>query len=920
MPVATSETLRSVIDAGRSSRRLDELSSARVIGKIALQVHAAQQKAGSGKAIGPITPSHITILASGEARLELTQASALGYSAPEQVAGSGADRRSDVFSLGAVLWEALTHQRLFDAMNDAAVRAAVQQREIAAPADVNANIPVELSAICMRALARQPADRYQSLKSMAVEIEEFLEEAGYADNDSKIAMYLATMGSPQPVKRPSISLGVASPAASAPSILQDAPSGGATVNAASVKQGPGANLAAALASAGTSASPAGNPVGNATITGIAPTSAPSVSAASPPTPDPVAPRALGPVGPLGPTTTVIGVPAAPVPEDWQDKPAPFHPPVPSVAPTVPLTPSASTTPTAAISATPTAIAVRTPLPPVLPSSATTPTTPTTPTITIDAKHAEARGSTDVPPGEPSPRKADPRQTLIGAAFIGAKTPAGADTASSIVSTSAAKPGVSADATHEATVVVAPDDAGDAKPAVTVDATPQSAGDDVKQAVAAAASLVDDNRTTLVVDDNRTTLVDGRSPVAAAAAAAIPPSSTTDAVTLVSAATATARAGSQSEVTSVRASSHSDVTASKAHPVDAVSLPGRESKPDLLAGWGWGTGKHDAIAPADYAHADEDIYERPSSRKPLLYVIGAGIGATLLIVLIAFGTGGSKNEKKTAAAKTPTSADPAPAVAPPPAPAPHVESNIAQASRGSDSAAPPAPTPDEIAERQRAEADAAAKAAADAEKLAKEEAKAKAEADAQAKAASEKLAKEEAKAKAEAEKLAKADADKLAKADTKAKADAEKLAKADAKAKAAADAKAKADAEARANPRKPEPRPKTTPKTDARSVANVDAKPAGPTTTKPDAKLDVEGAYRLGLQQFARGDTTGALASLRTSLAGNPNYAPTWRGLGLVFEKLGEKGQAKAAYKKYLLLAPTAGDAEIIRGRLERLGS
>jgi regulator of sirC expression with transglutaminase-like and TPR domain len=40
----------------------------------------------------------------------------------------------------------------------------------------------------------------------------------------------------------------------------------------------------------------------------------------------------------------------------------------------------------------------------------------------------------------------------------------------------------------------------------------------------------------------------------------------------------------------------------------------------------------------------------------------------------------------------------------------------------------------------------------------------------------------------------------------------------------------------------------------------------------------------------------------------------------VFEKMGEKDQAKAAYRRYLQLVPTAGDAEIIRGRLERLSS
>jgi len=89
---------------------------------------------------------------------------------------------------------------------------------------------------------------------------------------------------------------------------------------------------------------------------------------------------------------------------------------------------------------------------------------------------------------------------------------------------------------------------------------------------------------------------------------------------------------------------------------------------------------------------------------------------------------------------------------------------------------------------------------------------------------------------------------------------------------------------------------------------------------PTAKADAETAYRQGLQLFARGDANGALTSLRVSLASNPSYAPTWRGLGLVFEKMGEKDQARAAFKRYLQLAPGAGDADQIRNRMERLGS
>src|SRR5689334_18642623 len=126
-PVGTPETLRSVLDAGRTSKRLDELGAARVVHKIAEQVQAAQQK-GGGKAVGPVTPSAIRFGAGGAAELGLAdRGHAIAYTAPEVLAGGAADKRSDVFSLGVVLWEALTHQRLFDAMNDAAVKVAVAE-------------------------------------------------------------------------------------------------------------------------------------------------------------------------------------------------------------------------------------------------------------------------------------------------------------------------------------------------------------------------------------------------------------------------------------------------------------------------------------------------------------------------------------------------------------------------------------------------------------------------------------------------------------------------------------------------------------------------------------------------------------------------------------------------------------------------
>jgi serine/threonine-protein kinase len=94
----------------------------------------------------------------------------------------------------------------------------------------------------------------------------------------------------------------------------------------------------------------------------------------------------------------------------------------------------------------------------------------------------------------------------------------------------------------------------------------------------------------------------------------------------------------------------------------------------------------------------------------------------------------------------------------------------------------------------------------------------------------------------------------------------------------------------------------------------------PYATPDKPKLDPAAAYRTGLQQYARGDTAGALATFRSSLSSSPGFAPTWRGLGLVYEKLGNKSQARSAFKRYLQLAPTAGDADQIRDRMDRLGS
>jgi serine/threonine-protein kinase len=90
----------------------------------------------------------------------------LAYIAPEVFRGARPDRRTDVWGIGAVLWEMLTLRRLFHRSTDVATLGAVLDAEIPAPSTVRAGLPKELDAIVMRALAREPKDRYETARAL----------------------------------------------------------------------------------------------------------------------------------------------------------------------------------------------------------------------------------------------------------------------------------------------------------------------------------------------------------------------------------------------------------------------------------------------------------------------------------------------------------------------------------------------------------------------------------------------------------------------------------------------------------------------------------------------------------------------------------------------------------------------------------
>jgi eukaryotic-like serine/threonine-protein kinase len=94
------------------------------------------------------------------------------YMSPEQVVGSQLDYRTDLFSLGVVLYEALTGIAPFDGENVNAIMFATVNKNPPAPSGGNRNISPMLDLIVAKALAKPVEDRYQSAREFAADLRE----------------------------------------------------------------------------------------------------------------------------------------------------------------------------------------------------------------------------------------------------------------------------------------------------------------------------------------------------------------------------------------------------------------------------------------------------------------------------------------------------------------------------------------------------------------------------------------------------------------------------------------------------------------------------------------------------------------------------------------------------------------------------
>ena len=98
------------------------------------------------------------------------------YMSPEQISGQPVDQRSDIFSMGIVLWEMLTGRRLFSGTEMAQVSHSITYDEHEPPTRVNPELPAMLDFVVARALKKDPAVRYQDADEMAADLHTCLAE------------------------------------------------------------------------------------------------------------------------------------------------------------------------------------------------------------------------------------------------------------------------------------------------------------------------------------------------------------------------------------------------------------------------------------------------------------------------------------------------------------------------------------------------------------------------------------------------------------------------------------------------------------------------------------------------------------------------------------------------------------------------
>ena len=141
-------------------------------------------------------------IAKAASKASHTQAGALKgklqYMSPEQAWGRPIDRRSDVFALAAVLFEMLSGRKLFTGDNELSILEQVREARVTAPSLYNDEVTPEIDKVVLKALQKDPANRYQSAGEMARDLDAILYSFKPTPASADLAIFMHRLSSESP--------------------------------------------------------------------------------------------------------------------------------------------------------------------------------------------------------------------------------------------------------------------------------------------------------------------------------------------------------------------------------------------------------------------------------------------------------------------------------------------------------------------------------------------------------------------------------------------------------------------------------------------------------------------------------------------------------------------------------------------------
>jgi serine/threonine-protein kinase len=189
-------------------KRLEPRVAARIVAQACAGLHAAHElRDDSGAHLGvvhrDVSPHNLLLTVDGHVKIadfgvvrarnqghDTTLTGELkgkvSYMAPEQLSTRAYDRRADVFSLGCVLYEALVGEKAFDGEPVLALYR-IMEGQFAPPRTVVPNIDEDLERIVLRALERDPEQRFASAEDMRLALERWLAGVGELCTESDVA-------------------------------------------------------------------------------------------------------------------------------------------------------------------------------------------------------------------------------------------------------------------------------------------------------------------------------------------------------------------------------------------------------------------------------------------------------------------------------------------------------------------------------------------------------------------------------------------------------------------------------------------------------------------------------------------------------------------------------------------------------------